>query len=234
MSYEPIAKRLRSSTKRSDMNNVMRGVQLVNVVAKVTCNQPVSTELLLKHVPGAEPQGRQWGGVRLRLTDPKSTVVVFGNGTVMITGSRSDEDSLATAERVVRIMRAAHHPFIKMRTYEIVNRAFKFEWDGALDMDDFIREVQSVGVRYVPSLFPGGHATLKRSGAAVTLFRRKAMVMGGNGNMDLLMKDLYDLYESMRPHLVPIGSDAEKALNERFRHQVRDFNAYVLPVIDLS
>lgn len=217
---EPIAKRLRSRTKIADVGRVMNSVETVNVVAKVTLSECVSVDKLLKSCPDAETGEKNWRSANFKSeANPKGRAAVYECGIMMLTGSRTDAESAATAEYFMRVLREVY-PDIRIKDYRIVNRTYRFEWDGTFDAPKYKRTVDP-SFRYIPYVFVGGTTKGRRTGIHISLFRNKGSALGSACDVADVVADIEEVYRSMRSCIVPAGSEAEKAVNRRFRRSVR-------------
>ncbi len=203
---EPIASRLRSSR-----------VRVHNVVVKAVLSRPVIGDAILSAYPSECRKGtKNWRSVIFKKRGDLGTVSIFDSGIMLVTGCDSVEKSQKTVDYYVKKIKRVGFPGLRLASFRVVNISTTFAWDGAFDADKYKREVDPT-FRYSPTGFPCGRTVGTRTGALITLSRRKGQTVGGNVNLAHLRLDVYDVLRKMKSCLVPLGTEAEEGVNERFR-----------------
>jgi transcription initiation factor TFIID TATA-box-binding protein len=122
-------------------------------VATVQLGTPVDVERVAITVSNAEYNPRRFSAVILRVREPRTTALVFKSGKMVVTGARSEEDSLAAAHKYVAILQKVGCPatckdFRIQNMTAMWNLGFPVRLEGLL----FAHSAQST---YEPELFPG-------------------------------------------------------------------------------
>ncbi|MDC0639195.1 TATA box-binding protein, partial [Nitrosopumilus sp.] len=82
-------------------------VSLVNVVSSASVEQKMNLIEIKKKFPKTEYNPEQFPGLVFRLTNPKTSILIFRTGKMVCTGAKSEELSIAAVNLVVQKLRKA-------------------------------------------------------------------------------------------------------------------------------
>jgi transcription initiation factor TFIID TATA-box-binding protein len=127
--------------------------QIQNVVSTANLGTKLDLKKIALSVRNAEYNPKRFAAVIMRLTNPKTTALVFGSGKIVCTGAKSVEDSRLAARKYARIIQKLGFN-VKFTEFKIQNIV------GSCDVGFPIRlEGLTLAHRkfssYEPELFPG-------------------------------------------------------------------------------
>ncbi len=80
-------------------------VEIQNIVASATLNFKVNLDILATECENTEYEPEQFPGLIFRLDDPKTVMLIFRSGRVIVTGAKTPGDANLAAERTKRIVK---------------------------------------------------------------------------------------------------------------------------------
>ena len=86
------------------MPKVKATISIENVVASATLNQKVDLNAVVKGYPGVEYRPEQFPGLVFRLDEPKTVMLLFRSGRMIITGAKTHSDAKNAAEKTKEIV----------------------------------------------------------------------------------------------------------------------------------
>ena len=111
-------------------------IEIVNVVASATIEQPLDLNDITMKFPDVEYHPEQFPGAVFRLKNPKTATLLFGSGKMVCTGAKSEELAVKAVNMVVQKLRKgkikikndAHSHSAKHR---IINQSWRYSEPGA-------------------------------------------------------------------------------------------------------
>jgi len=79
--------------------------RIENVVASVTFDQGINLSLIAERIPYTEYDPEQFPGLVLRLTKPKTAILIFSTGKMVCTGAKSEEEVYKAIDKVVKLLK---------------------------------------------------------------------------------------------------------------------------------
>lgn len=79
-------------------------IEIQNIVASAKMNFRVNLDLLAMECENTEYEPEQFPGLVFRLGDPKTVMLVFRSGKMIITGAKTPEDASRAAEKTKKIV----------------------------------------------------------------------------------------------------------------------------------
>ena len=73
--------------------------EVQNIVASADLELKINLELLATECENVEYEPGQFSGLIFRLTEPKTVVLIFNSGKIVITGAKNAEDVIKAAEK---------------------------------------------------------------------------------------------------------------------------------------
>jgi transcription initiation factor TFIID TATA-box-binding protein len=138
--------------------------------------------------------------VVLRLRSPRCTALVYTNGKVMVTGSRSEEDARKASKKVARIVSKCNHPAVKFSDFKIENIVASTDIRYPVRLEGLAYE-HRVSCSYEPELFPGLVYRLLDPKISLLIFvSGKVVITGGKNREDIIaaFKSIYPVLHQYR------------------------------------
>ena len=76
-------------------------INIENVVATSTLNQKINLQKILRQFPDSKYHPNKFPGAVVRLSNPRSVILVFKSGSIVSTGTRSEESAQNAINRFV-------------------------------------------------------------------------------------------------------------------------------------
>ncbi len=80
-------------------------VEVQNIVASATMNMRVNLDLLAMECDNTEYEPEQFPGLVFRLDKPKTVMLIFRSGKIIITGAKTPKDADISAEKTKRMVK---------------------------------------------------------------------------------------------------------------------------------
>ncbi|MHA1612503.1 MAG: TATA-box-binding protein [Promethearchaeota archaeon] len=126
-----------------------------NVVVSVKLHQDLPLDKIAKAYKDAEFNTNKFPGICVHLTapNPKSTVLIFGNGKCVITGLKFSKDVPKVIEKIVDRFKAINIEITQEPEYEVVNVVTSINLKQRINLDEAsLLLTHSI---YEPEVFPG-------------------------------------------------------------------------------
>jgi transcription initiation factor TFIID TATA-box-binding protein len=153
-----------------------KNFRVVNVVASARLSQAVSLGSIAASLPGAAFDQEVFSGLVYRRQDPKATVVLFGNGKIVSTGTASTELAKLAIRRTLKDLEGLESTRLKLGRIVIVNLVAIADLGSTLALSDLYFAVP--GSTYEPEGFPGLFMP-KRGKSVVLVFGTGKVVCTG-------------------------------------------------------
>lgn len=183
-------------------------------------------DLNLKQIAGRlkflEFNPHKFAAATVRLTDPRTTALVFGSGNVVCTGGKTAASSRLAGRMVVNIFQKSGLPvgFSNFRIQNIVAST-------GLDMPIKLRELNNDYAAYTSyenSLFPGLIFRLRSPKIVFLLFRSGRLVVTG-AKTEVQIKKYFDAFFDLVLSKYIDGTDNLRCSSEyRQRHERKDYS----------
>ena len=128
-------------------------IEIVNVVASATIEQPLDLDDITMKFPDVEYHPDQFPGAVFRLKNPKTATLLFGSGKMVCTGAKSEELAVKAVNTVVQKLRKGK---IKIKNDAIVtvqNIVSSINLGGTVKLEQAARVLPRS--MYEPEQFPG-------------------------------------------------------------------------------
>ncbi|NPA86621.1 MAG: TATA-box-binding protein [Candidatus Diapherotrites archaeon] len=155
--------------------------RIENMVAYANLNTDIDLFNLALNMENVEYEPEQFPGAILRINDPKATLLIFKNGKVICTGTRTEEDVKRALARAVEEIKKAM-PHLKLPDPDKI--PFKIEnivASASLDVDvDLYALAESMeNVEYEPEQFPGVIIHMNGGNPTILLFKNGKLICAG-------------------------------------------------------
>ncbi len=152
-----------------------------NIVAYANLSTDIDLFNLALNMENVEYEPEQFPGAILRVNNPKATLLIFKNGKVICTGTRTEPDVKRALARAIEEIREAM-PDLKLPDPDKV--PFKIEnivASASLDVDvDLYSLAEAMeNVEYEPEQFPGVIIHMEGGNPTILLFKNGKLICAG-------------------------------------------------------
>jgi len=154
---------------------------IVNMVASSELGVKLNLVDLVLELPNVEFEPEQFPGAIVRLTNPKSTLLVFGNGKIVCTGASNEDDIGKAISNFMSLLRKKF-PNLKnklrgSKEFKVSNMVASSQLDRIIDLYDLA--LSSDLVEYEAEQFPGAIIHFEKPKVAILLFRTGKLICAG-------------------------------------------------------
>ena len=128
-------------------------VSVVNVVSSASIDQKIDLVEITKKFPETEYNPEQFPGLVFRLTNPKTSILIFRTGKMVCTGAKSEELSIAAVNTVVQKLRKTKIKIKKDAIISVQNIVSSINLGGKIHLEKAARTLPRS--MYEPEQFPG-------------------------------------------------------------------------------
>lgn len=181
-------------------------IRIENVVASVIVNQPINLKKVLEKFPYAEYDSKRFPGLVFKLKKPKTAILVFSSGKMVITGAKSEKESYEAANKIIKEFknkRILKDPQAEVKVQNIVASGDLF---GEIDLERAAMELDFA--MYEPEEFPGLIYQMKDPKVVILLFASGKIVCTGAKKEE----EVYRAVEKLRKELEEKGLILPKEL----------------------
>ncbi len=157
--------------------------RIENIVAYANLNTDIDLFNLALSMENVEYEPEQFPGAILRVNNPKATLLIFKNGKVICTGTRTEKDVREAIKRAVEEIRKAM-PELKLPDpdkvpFEIENIVASASLD--VDVDLYALAEALENAEYEPEQFPGViiHIGENDGNPTILLFKNGKLICAG-------------------------------------------------------
>ena len=184
-----------------------------NIVMTMNLGCSLWLPAVAKKLVVAEYNPARFSAVTFRITNPKSTALLFSSGKVVCTGTRRHVDAVLACYRYVHYL--CKKLGIKANVYDLTvqNIVSSINLNLTIDLNKFAR-INQTECNYDPSLFPGAIWRSKKqtNSMVVLVFSSGRLVITGGKKRD----DIDKTYDLILPFLQQaIKNDVEKGETEK-------------------
>jgi len=183
MFYRSFGKNVKSFINKNQMTLVTSEKQhsatfrVQNIVASGQLHREISLEKITAAYKDAEENRNRFPGICLRFKKPKSTILLFKNGKIVITGLRYSKDAPVVVERLIERLNAIGIEILEEPTLDIVNVVVSLDMKKTIDLDDASLLLHSS--IYEPEVFPGLIFRIPKPKAVFLIFSSGKVVLTG-------------------------------------------------------
>jgi len=170
-------------------------VKIQNMVAFTELGKPISLELLLKKVENTEWQPEQFPGLVYKITDPRASALIFSQGKIVCTGTKSLDDLNEAMRKIVDRIRKAGIPMPKTYNTKVENIVASTRIKGDINLDEIAFMLENS--EYEPEQFPGLVYRISEPRVAFLLFTSGRIICAGAQNMESIHKALMKFRENL-------------------------------------
>ena len=179
-------------------------IKIQNVVAFTALGVTVKLDEILKKVENTEWQPEQFPGLVYRMTNPRAAALIFSQGKIVCTGTKSLEDANIAMGNVVKKLKETGIDTPKKYDIIVENIVASTKIDATIDLENVALKLENS--EYEPEQFPGLVYRIKEPRVAFLLFNSGRIICTGARNTEsihvALIKFKKDL-ESIGMTVVP-------------------------------
>ncbi|KAL8820269.1 MAG: hypothetical protein Q9191_007550 [Dirinaria sp. TL-2023a] len=168
-----------------------------NVVSTFNLACRVDLQHVAQHARNATYNPQRFSAAILRIRDPKSTALVFSTGKVVVTGSRSEDDSRLAGRKFARTLQrlgyAAH-----FREWKLQNMVSSADSQMLIRLEGLSSGAHFPFCRYEPEIFPGLVYRMESPGVVLLVFAKGKVVITGAKSMAEVQQAWNNIYPALR------------------------------------
>lgn len=174
-------------------------IKVQNVVAFTALGKPVSLSKILSEVEDTEWQPETFPGLIYRITNPRASALIFSQGKIVCTGTRSAEDAKSAMQKIVNRIRKAGMKVPTKFNMKVENIVASSKVKGNINLEEIAFALENS--EYEPEQFPGLVYRVKSPRVAFLLFSSGRVICTGARNT----KDIQTALQIFRKDLKDIG-----------------------------
>jgi len=176
-----------------------------NIVASASLGIELDLYTIASKVPNVEYEPEQFPGAILKLQNPKSSLLVFKNGKVICTGSKSEGEVQHAIDRTLKLLLpyAKNKPPTSFKpTFTIVNIVASAEFGVELELYTIASKLHDV--EYEPEQFPGAIFKFKNPKSSLLLFKNGKVICTGSKSEKEVQQSLENAAKLLAPFSSPL------------------------------
>ncbi|GAB5030870.1 tata-box binding protein [Nannochloropsis oceanica] len=193
----------------------VNSIKLTNVVATVNLDCKPELKSIALGARNAEYNPRRFPAVIMHIKDPKSAALIFSSGKMVVTGTRSEEDSLRAAQKYTSIMRRLKCA-ANCTEFRVQNMTASCDIGFPIRLEGLVMD-QPRFCSYEPELFPGLVYRMYNPKIVLLIFVSGRIIITGaktKRDMDAALEKLHPILLEYRklpmaPSMVVVGSGEE-------------------------
>ena len=170
-------------------------VKVQNIVAFTTLGKPISLDKLLREVEDTEWQPEQFPGLVYKIKNPRASALIFSQGKIVCTGTKSLEDLKDAMKKIVKRIREAGIPMPNKYETKVENLVASTKIKGDLHLDEIAAVLENS--EYEPEQFPGLVYRISEPRVAFLLFTSGRIIVAGAQNLDSVHRALAKFKENL-------------------------------------
>jgi transcription initiation factor TFIID TATA-box-binding protein len=155
----------------------------------------ISLDEMLQKVDNTEWQPEQFPGLVYKITDPRASALIFSQGKVVCTGTKSLEDLDRAMKKIVSTIRKAGIKISTKYTTKVENIVASSKLDKELTLDELALTLENS--EYEPEQFPGLVYRINEPRVAFLLFTSGRVIVAGAQKEEDIHKALKKLVENL-------------------------------------
>ncbi len=174
-------------------------IKVQNIVSYTVLGKPISLDKMLQKVEDTEWQPEQFPGLVYKIKDPRASALIFSQGKIVCTGTKSLEDLDKAMKKIVsRIRKAGFKMPTKYKT-KVENIVASTKVDGDISLEDIATTLENS--EYEPEQFPGLVYRISEPRVAFLLFGSGRVICAGAQSEE----DIHRALKKFRNNLAEIG-----------------------------
>jgi transcription initiation factor TFIID TATA-box-binding protein len=151
-------------------------VDIVNVVSTSTISGPINLSSLTENISALTYRPSQFPGAILRIKDPHATILIFGSGKIVCTGTRSVSQAAKATDKILNMLRNVGCVVDEVQT-KIENIVASVNLGRRIDLDECARVLPRS--MYEPEQFPAVFHRMRHPPATILLYNTGRIICTG-------------------------------------------------------
>jgi len=168
-------------------------INIVNVVASASLDQKINLLDIMKVFRNVEYRPKQFPGLVFRLKRPKTATLIFGSGTMVCTGAKSEKMARSAVKKVVRELKNNGIVILGKPKIVIQNMVASANVHGKIDLETAADVLDNV--MYEPEQFPGLIYRMSDPKTVLLLFASGKLVCTGAKSEEMVIESVAKVYE---------------------------------------
>jgi transcription initiation factor TFIID TATA-box-binding protein len=178
------------------MVNVKDSICIQNVVASSSLDQKIDLKAVVRGNSGVEYDPSKFPGLVYKIKKPRSSILIFGTGKMVCTGTRSAKEAIKAVNKVVNELKKSGIVIVGKPKTEIVNIVSSGDLCGLIDLERTAYALERT--MYEPEQFPGLIYRVDEPKVVFLLFASGKIVCTGAKKQE----DIYIAIEDLNQALV--------------------------------
>jgi len=174
-------------------------VKIQNIVAFTDLGTKISLEKVLQTLENTEYQPEQFPGLIYRMQSPRASALVFSQGKIVCTGTKSMAALKEAMENIVKNLRSVGFRLPKKYVTTVENIVASSSIDADLNLDEIAFQLENS--EYEPEQFPGLVYRISQPRVAFLLFKSGRIIITGGRTID----DIHEALGIFKSNLEAIG-----------------------------
>jgi len=152
-------------------------VKIENVVASVTLDQKIDLKKILEKFPHTEYDPKRFPGLIYKLKEPKTAILVFSSGKMVVTGAKAEREAYEAVKTIVKNLMSKKilaEPRVEVKIQNVVASGNLF---GEIDLEEAAMKLDFS--MYEPEEFPGLIYQMREPKVVILLFASGKIVCTG-------------------------------------------------------
>jgi len=170
-------------------------IEIVNVVASATIEQPLDLDDITMKFPDVEYHPDQFPGAVFRLKNPKTATLLFGSGKMVCTGAKSEELAVKAVNTVVQKLRKGKIKIKNDAVVTVQNIVSSINLGGTVKLEQAARILPRS--MYEPEQFPGVIHRMLDPKTVILIFASGKLVCVGAKQEDDIHRSVNQIHSEL-------------------------------------
>ena len=170
-------------------------IEIVNVVASATIEQPLDLDDITMKFPDVEYHPDQFPGAVFRLKNPKTATLLFGSGKMVCTGAKSEELAVKAVNTVVQKLRKGKIKIKNDAVVTVQNIVSSINLGGTVKLEQAARTLPRS--MYEPEQFPGVIHRMLDPKTVILIFASGKLVCVGAKQEDDIHRSVNQIHSEL-------------------------------------
>lgn len=170
-------------------------IKVQNMVAYTVLNAKISLDEMLQKVDNTEWQPEQFPGLVYKITNPRASALIFSQGKIVCTGTKSLEDLDKAMKKIVSTIRKAGFRVPNKYSTKVENIVASTKLDKELALAEIALTLENS--EYEPEQFPGLVYRISEPRVAFLLFTSGRVIVAGAQSEEDIHRALAKLVENL-------------------------------------
>jgi transcription initiation factor TFIID TATA-box-binding protein len=170
-------------------------IKIQNIVAFTVLGKPISLDEMLQKVEDTEWQPEQFPGLVYKIKDPRASALIFSQGKVVCTGTKSLEDLDRAMKKIISRIRKAGISMPTKYETKVENIVASTKVKGDISLEEIAAVLENS--EYEPEQFPGLVYRISDPRVAFLLFGSGRVIVAGAQNEADIQRALRKFQENL-------------------------------------